>query len=76
VTDGLQWREYTIQIPVGMASILDRALDDQVALENRAIDQSEFLCWVIGLGLAARAQLVKEHKRSERRIIDPTNPHA
>ena len=71
MAEGLQWREYMIQVPAGMASVMDRALDEQVALENRAIDQSEFLCWVIGLGLAARAQLVKDHKKAERRIIQP-----
>ena len=71
MTEGLQWREYTIQVPAAMGTIIDRALDDQVALENRAIDLSEFACWLLGMGLAARAQLVKEHRKSERRIIEP-----
>lgn len=68
---GPQWREYTITVPAEMGRVLDRALDDQVALENRAIELSEFLCWVIGLGLTTRAQLVKEHKKDARRIIEP-----
>jgi hypothetical protein len=54
-----------------MGSIIDKALDEQVALENRAIDFSEFACWLLGMGLAARAQLVKEHKKDQRRIIEP-----
>ncbi len=71
MAEGLRWREYTVQVPEGVAKILDKALDEQVALENRAIDFSEFACWLLVMGLAARAQLVKEHKKSERRIIEP-----
>ena len=67
----IQWRQYTVTVPAAMATIIDKALDEQVALENRAIDFSEFACWLLGMGLAARAQLVKEHKKAERRIIEP-----
>lgn len=67
----LQWREYTIRVPAGMAIILDKALDDQVAMENRAIEVSEFVCWLIGMGLATRAQLVKAAKKNQQRIIEP-----
>lgn len=71
MAEGLQWREYAVRVPAPMGSIIDKALDEQVALENRAIDFSEFACWLLGMGLAARAQLVKEHKKDQRRIIEP-----
>lgn len=65
------WREYTIQLPMGVATVLERALDDQVALENRAIGHGEFICWLVSLGLTMRSQLVKAEKKSRRRIIAP-----
>ena len=66
-----QWREYTIRIPTPVASLLEKKLDEQVAMENRAIDLSEFVCWLVGMGLATRAQLVKEDRKKNKRIISP-----
>jgi len=67
----IPWREYTIQLPKPVAAILDKALDDQVALENRNIGLSEFACWLISLGLGVRAELVAKEKKAQRRIIQP-----
>ena len=66
-----KWREYIIQVPELMGTVLNAKLDEQTAMENRAISQSEFLCWLLDLGLAARAQLIAAQQKSERRIISP-----
>ena len=69
-----KWREYIIQVPELMGTVLNHKLDEQTAMENRAISQSEFLCWLLDLGLAARAQLLAEHQKSEQRILRPGDP--
>lgn len=66
-----QWREYTIRIPMPVALLLEKKLDEQVAMENRAIDLSEFVCWLVSLGLTMRTQLVESDKKANRRIIRP-----
>lgn len=66
-----RWREYRIAVPTQVASILDAALDEQAAMENRAIDNSEFFCWLLGLWLTARAALKKQDEKNSHRIIQP-----
>lgn len=66
-----KWREYIIQVPELMGTVLNQKLDEQTAMENRAISQSEFLCWLLDLGLAARAQLIAQQQKADRRIISP-----
>ncbi len=66
-----RWREYQIMVPAEVASILDKALDEQAVMENRAIDNSEFFCWLLGLGLTARDALKKQDEKNNRRIIQP-----
>jgi len=69
----LMWREYIIRVPKPLGDTLDKAMSAQQQFEDREIENSEYFCWLLLLGLEKVSQMNLAAKQADARIIEPGN---